>query len=247
MDCAIARESLSARIDGEREPVPAERVDEHLAGCTDCCAWYAAAAESARRLSVRSAVRTPDLTANILAAAGAVAPRSRWQRARRWVLQDHPLRAAVLVLGGLQILLGVGQLLGMTFAMTGHAHGDMDTTAHLFNETTAWSIAVGIGLIVVGLRPSATTGIFPLLATFVGILLVFVAVDGVAGNVTLSRASSHLVVLVAVAVVGAIHLRYRDRPEPPTGSAVRATEVAPPDTSSGRRRRHVHLTDDPAA
>ncbi|MGA9869586.1 MAG: zf-HC2 domain-containing protein [Rhodococcus sp. (in: high G+C Gram-positive bacteria)] len=35
-DCPLAREALSARIDGEREPVPTHRTDEHLATCTDC-------------------------------------------------------------------------------------------------------------------------------------------------------------------------------------------------------------------
>ena len=33
MDCDVAREALSARIDGEREQIPAARVDEHLADC----------------------------------------------------------------------------------------------------------------------------------------------------------------------------------------------------------------------
>ncbi|HOW96081.1 MAG TPA: zf-HC2 domain-containing protein, partial [Mycolicibacterium fallax] len=40
MNCDVAREALSARIDGEREPVPAARVDEHLAGCADCTDWH---------------------------------------------------------------------------------------------------------------------------------------------------------------------------------------------------------------
>ena len=41
MDCDTAREALSARIDGEREPIPAVRVDEHLAGCAPCRQWQA--------------------------------------------------------------------------------------------------------------------------------------------------------------------------------------------------------------
>ncbi|MCB0946449.1 MAG: zf-HC2 domain-containing protein, partial [Mycobacterium sp.] len=39
MDCDTAREALSARIDGEREPIPGARVDEHLAGCPACRDW----------------------------------------------------------------------------------------------------------------------------------------------------------------------------------------------------------------
>ncbi|MGB8402437.1 MAG: zf-HC2 domain-containing protein, partial [Mycobacterium sp.] len=41
MECEIAREALSARMDGEREPVPTGRVDEHLASCQDCRRWQA--------------------------------------------------------------------------------------------------------------------------------------------------------------------------------------------------------------
>ncbi|WP_061005639.1 zf-HC2 domain-containing protein [Mycolicibacterium mucogenicum] len=39
MECEIAREALSARMDGEHEPVPARRVDEHLASCPECRQW----------------------------------------------------------------------------------------------------------------------------------------------------------------------------------------------------------------
>ncbi len=48
VDCDVAREALSARIDGEREPVPAPRVDEHLATCEPCREWYAAAVNQTR-------------------------------------------------------------------------------------------------------------------------------------------------------------------------------------------------------
>lgn len=42
MRCEVAREALSARLDGERATVPSARVDEHLAGCADCTTWFAA-------------------------------------------------------------------------------------------------------------------------------------------------------------------------------------------------------------
>ena len=50
MDCDVAREAISARIDGEREPVPSARVDEHLAGCADCADWQARATAQAQLL-----------------------------------------------------------------------------------------------------------------------------------------------------------------------------------------------------
>ena len=49
MECDVAREALSARLDGERQHVPAGRVDAHLESCADCRTWLAEAAELARR------------------------------------------------------------------------------------------------------------------------------------------------------------------------------------------------------
>lgn len=64
MRCEVARESLSARIDGERESVPAARVDEHLAQCPGCERWYA----SARGMNFAAADLAPDLSMTILEA-----------------------------------------------------------------------------------------------------------------------------------------------------------------------------------
>ncbi|GAC47245.1 zf-HC2 domain-containing protein [Gordonia aichiensis] len=64
MRCEVARESLSARIDGERESVPAARVDEHLAHCPGCERWYA----TARGMNFSAADLAPDLSTTILEA-----------------------------------------------------------------------------------------------------------------------------------------------------------------------------------
>ncbi|MFT4128076.1 MAG: zf-HC2 domain-containing protein, partial [Gordonia sp. (in: high G+C Gram-positive bacteria)] len=77
MRCEVAREALSARIDGERETVPSIRVDEHLAGCAECADWFAALQtfsipSAARSLRVVGAGEDPDdLVAAVLAAAPA--------------------------------------------------------------------------------------------------------------------------------------------------------------------------------
>ena len=90
----MCREALSARIDGEREPAPAEQVDLHLAGCAECAGWHAAMTAATRRLRVRAASPGPDLCATILDAidAGAAtgtagAPRRRWYRTAATVLR----------------------------------------------------------------------------------------------------------------------------------------------------------------
>jgi predicted anti-sigma-YlaC factor YlaD len=69
VDCELCREALSARLDGEAEPVAPAVVDEHLSNCPACRRWEAEAARLTRVLRVRPAVETPDLTAAVLAAA----------------------------------------------------------------------------------------------------------------------------------------------------------------------------------
>jgi predicted anti-sigma-YlaC factor YlaD len=47
MTCELARDELSAQLDGERSPTPTTPLAEHLAGCTDCQNWHEAAHHSA--------------------------------------------------------------------------------------------------------------------------------------------------------------------------------------------------------
>ncbi|WP_228460860.1 zf-HC2 domain-containing protein [Gordonia crocea] len=63
MQCEVARESLSARVDGEREMVPAAQVDEHLAGCRECARWY----EAVCSFDLFSPDVAPDLSGQIMA------------------------------------------------------------------------------------------------------------------------------------------------------------------------------------
>ncbi|MBS4727708.1 zf-HC2 domain-containing protein [Mycobacterium sp. SM1] len=69
MDCEMCREALSARLDGEAEPVAPAVVDEHLSKCPACRRWEAEAARLTRALRVRPVVETPDLVDAVLAAA----------------------------------------------------------------------------------------------------------------------------------------------------------------------------------
>ncbi|MFD6062466.1 zf-HC2 domain-containing protein [Rhodococcus wratislaviensis] len=251
-----AREALSARIDGEREPVPAGRVDEHLETCPECCAWYAAAAQLSRGLSVRAAHKTPDLTVDILAAVGVDVPRSPLQRATRWVGRDHRWRAALIALGIMQVTLGLTQLLGVDAAMVGHSHtatpGAASMSTHLFNESTAWNLAVGVGFVVAGIRTHATTGLLPVLTVFTAVLTVFVVTDSISGNVTASRIASHAIIAAGVLVTVVVHRRYRDEYRPPPRRAAPPAHEGgelqlPPGAKYGRRRGHLRDATDPAA
>ncbi len=237
MDCDIAREALSARIDGEREPIPSARVDEHLAGCEPCRQWQAAAVEQTqllRRLTGRSqvaAVRRPEGPATTrrlrLPGAGSV---SR----RRWALG---------AVGALQVGLAVAQALG---AGLGIPHAE--SAGHVLNETTAWSAALGVAMLAAATRPVLAGGLVWVLAAFVAVLAVYEVIDTGAGHATLERPLSHLP--AAAGAVLALLVWRRDRWRGPgpgrTAGAICEDIVLPDNASRGRRRSHLRSAD-PAA
>ncbi len=235
MDCDIAREALSARIDGEREPIPSARVDEHLAGCEPCRDWQAAAVEQTRLLR-RMAGRSQ------LAAVRQQAPEQP-RRAGRPPISWR--RWALGAVGIVQISLAVAQGLGADLGVP-HAA----SAGHVLNESTAWSAALGVVMLAAAIRPVVAGGLTWVLATFTAFLLLYEVIDTDEGRVTFDRPLTHLPVL-AGAVLALIVWR-RDRAgdgDDPVGSAAIASEdiTLPENASRGRRRAHLRATDGSAA
>lgn len=233
VDCETCREALSARLDGEAEPAPAEQTDEHLRACAACRRWRSAATEVSRTLRVREAPRAPDLTDAILANAPIpVDTRSAWPR---------------LALGGVavaQIGLALAQVFGGGDTAQHAEQGAVEVAGHLFNESTAWNLALGIGLLWAAFRTRAATGMIPVLAGFVVVLVAYSAHDLIAGVASVSREAGHGLLVVALALLIVIHRWYRD-PAPHdadavghgmSGSAKDAAELPPAASSQGRRR-----------
>ncbi|MEV3965538.1 zf-HC2 domain-containing protein [Nocardia sp. NPDC050193] len=224
----MARESLSARLDGEAGPVPAARLDEHLTQCPDCRRWEAAATGLARQNRLAPAPPVPDLTDRILAAAPAPASRRRWPDIRFGV---H--RVLLACAGAAQLAVATAQLGGVDFGMTvahgGHAVGP---AAHLLNESTAWTLASGTGFLVVAWRPRAASALLPVVSVFVVVLGGFVVTDWFQDRVTAQRLVSHSPVALGSVVLLTLTVAvWRD--------AVRARRPADPDTEvavSGSRR-----------
>ncbi|CAM4217045.1 putative transmembrane transcriptional regulator (anti-sigma factor) [Mycobacterium basiliense] len=234
MDCDVAREALSARIDGEREPVPTARVDEHLASCVDCRDWYARAVEQTqqlRRLAGRAQVSSvpqprDEPSAKIRLRARATATWQRW---------------ALGVVGVVQIALAGAQGFG--------ADVGIPSRGHLLNESTAWSAALGVVMVVAALRPAASSGLAAVLVVFTVVLSGFVINDATEGAVTVLRLMSHLPVLAGT-VLALLVWRATRAPEPwPWSDAAPFSDdvVLPEHATRGRRRGHLHPTDGSAA
>lgn len=236
MDCTVAREALSARIDGEREPVPAARVDEHLGTCDTCREWQQAAVEQTqllRRLAGRSQVAAvPSPRAEPPTPARGLSTMS-WQR---WALGS---------VGLIQTGVALAQCLG---AHVGMPHADMD--GHLLNESTAWSAALGVAMLAAAIRPAAAAGLAWVLAAFAGILALYEVADALAGEVTAERIVSHLPVAVGAVLAWLVWCRRQPTaPVPvPTASAEQPAGIVLPDNATrGRRRGHLYPTDGSAA
>lgn len=236
--CEVAREALSARLDGEREPVPAARVDEHLDECAACREWFERVSEQAREL--RRLIESRPVIAPLgPVPSGRVSERVPTRRIRltwpRW---------ALLAVGIAQAALATGQGFGFSVGLT-HGHGD-GSGKHLLNESTAWSLALGVVMVGAAIRPRAAAGLAGVLAVFVGVLSVYVVADAVAGGVTTARMLTHVPVLIG-AVLAVLVWRGDDARPAPDGSAVEPDIELPPNASRGRRRGHLWPTDGSAA
>lgn len=227
--CSSYREALSAWIDGEPHRVQRADVVEHLVACGGCRRWHDDVVRLNRLLRVRPTIAVPDLTSSVLAAA---LPASRGWTAR-------------LLLGGVsvvQLTLGVSQVIG---GRSAHGvHGDAGAS-HLFNESTAWNLALGIALAWAALRPSAAAGLLSPLSAFLAVLVPFCVHDLVVGAVTFARVGSHLVLLAGLALLITVHFGQEG---PGWRATVLPTSTVPeaaddeslfPERGSRNRGRHL--------
>jgi len=216
-------------MDGEREPVPARRVDEHLAVCPSCQQWQDQLDAQMQLLrGLVSGDRTrmtavPDtVTAGPVSAAGS----------RSWP------RIALGVVGVIQLALASAQAVGIDI---GHLSGGH--MAHLMHESTAWSVALGVTLLVAALRPVAAAGVAVFGVTLTAVLTGYVVADGLVGAVGAGRILSHLPILAGT-VLALLVWRDGAAPGPDDHARVQIDEITLPENASrGRRRGHLWPTD----
>ncbi|MEV6814533.1 zf-HC2 domain-containing protein [Micromonospora sp. NPDC051296] len=216
MGCEQWREILSAQLDGEATPEEQGTVAVHLETCAGCRSWLDTAAMVTRRARTQVVTALPDLTDAILAAAPPPRPR-RW----RTLLAGRAaavtgLRAALGLLGAVQLVLGLAQIGRAEVAEHLHATGQ-----HLWHESAAWNVAVGAGFLFVALRRTEPSGLLPMLSAFVVTLVLLSVNDLVAAQVAVERLVSHgfLVVGYLITVLLSRSMRQpgdpsdRQRPE----------------------------------
>ena len=138
-------------------------------------------------------------------------------------------RLALGVVALAQLALGLAQILGVQApTQAGHAgHAGGLLAGHVFNESTAWNLAVGIGLFWAVFRPRAAAGLIPVVAVFVVVLLGFSTHDLITGAAPASRIAGHGVLLAGLVLLIVAHRQNRD-PAPEHGQALPETESTTP-------------------
>jgi predicted anti-sigma-YlaC factor YlaD len=243
VDCQVVREQLSAWVDGERADVARKRLDEHVLSCADCRDWLGQARVLDRRFAYARSAPTRDLSGQILAAA-AVEPLTRTARWVHWAWRNVN-RCALVIIGLLQLGVALMQVTGMDFGMvSAHHHGAM-TGEHLMNESTAWVVALGVAMVIAGVRPAAAAGMATVLGVFALVLAGYVVDDAVNGQVTVARVISHVPVLLGLIFALLVLRDHRSGKTPPAERrAVFMDELGRAGPSDGR---HLRSADHSAA
>ena len=195
------RDAISARLDGEPLGMPAARLDDHLARCTDCSDWARAAEQVTRRARLASLPPVPDLTTAVLTALPQELPGAA--AAARASLLHATLRLALLAVGVAQA--------GLAWPVLVEGTGAISAPLHLAHETGAWNLAVGAAFLAVAAAPRLAAGALPFLGTFAVLLVPVTVADLGAGHVHVERAVAHLLLLAGVALVSAVAWRGRRR------------------------------------
>lgn len=193
MECWTCREAASARLDSEDPGVDPARIEEHLAGCTDCRDWLAKAVRVSRVSRLHRVEEVPDLSASVLAQVG--------QQHRR----SHPgagilARVALAAVAAGQWAAGLAVVFDQPVGASLPVHG-----AH---EMGAFNLAVAVAFAWTAWRPRWARAQLPLLGTLVGIMAALTVRDVVAGHATVAAEAGHLLLAAGLALTAVLARRY---------------------------------------
>ena len=178
-DCAQMQEAISAIADGEEPEIAADAVEAHVASCAECRA-HREFVHSTRRGGLHEAAPQADLSGLVVNTARSLDGMWRWSLAR-------------VVLAVCAVWVIVSSLIDLF----GHADGDVHDARHL----GAFTLAYGVALAVVVVRPARARTVLPVAIVVSGALLVTAAIDVIEGHVPLVHETLHLPELVSVVAV----------------------------------------------
>lgn len=202
MDCDLCRIGLSAELDGEHAPAPAEELHRHLLGCESCVSWFEEVSRLHRLVRVRAVAPMEDRTDRILAGVP-LAARPRQVR--------EGVRYALLAISLTQVLLALPALV---------MADSQSAPVHVTREMGAFELALGVGLLAAVWRPRLCSGMLPFAAALAGAMVLTAAIDLAQGQAVVAAEGQHLLALIGVALLAALR-------RSPARSAHHAARIAP--------------------
>jgi Putative zinc-finger len=157
MSCAEFQDAISAIVDHEQSGIDPFVVELHVASCVECAAFERSSIDLRRRLGIRQADE-PDHSRRI-APLAAIADRAASWRAPRIVL--FVVAVEVLVLSAFDM-----------FAASGDA-ADVHDSRHL----SAFTLAYGVLLLLVVVRPARARTALPVAVVLAGALVITAIAD----------------------------------------------------------------------
>jgi predicted anti-sigma-YlaC factor YlaD len=219
MSCARWEEAISAVADGEDPGIDDRLLASHLDRCASCRAFADFAGADRGRWRVRPAEAMPDLAPRVTKWAAVADRASRWSVVR-----------AVLAVVAVEII---------AFSLPALVLGDEDrTSAHSARHLGAFTVAYGVGLLVVVARPARARTMLPVAAVLAGALVITAVIDLVNGDVPLLGETQHLPEVLSVVLVWLLAVpsprRAARQARPPAVAALRLVADDPPaDRSTG--------------
>jgi predicted anti-sigma-YlaC factor YlaD len=166
--CDVAREAISALLDGEVAGVSAAEVDRHLQSCPACRSWREAAHEVTRRARVELMRQGPRRTDEVL-----VAARSAGR------LPGRPSTATLARLG--LVAIAAAQIaITVPILVFGQDHS---APGHIAHEMGSFDAALAVGFLIAAWRPGRALGMRTLIGA-AAVLLTFTAVIDLARGAT---------------------------------------------------------------
>jgi predicted anti-sigma-YlaC factor YlaD len=169
-------------VDGEEPGVDLRLVAAHLTRCAACREFESFAASDRRHALVHEVAPMPDLAPRVTKWAAMLDRASRWSLVR-----------ALLAVVAFEII---------AFSLPALILGDeSNTSAHAARHLGAFTVAYGVGLLVVVVRPARARAVLPVAAVLAGALVITAIIDLLDGQVPLLGETQHLPEVLSVALV----------------------------------------------
>lgn len=174
-------EAISAIADGEDPGVEPRLVAAHLERCAACRQFEQSIDGSRRRGVVGVATPMPDLSRRVSKLVALA------DRAGAWSV--------------VRVLLLVVAVQVIAFSVPALVLGHGDTGVHEARHLGAFSVAYGVALVVVAVRPARARTILPVSVVLAGALTITAVIDLLEGHVPLLSEAVHLPELASVVLV----------------------------------------------